>query len=42
LYSKYLIKEALEGFGDLKIGEKVICNMKYVDDLELMTKAKTV
>jgi hypothetical protein len=31
VHSKYLIKEALECFGDLKITEKVICTMKYVD-----------
>jgi hypothetical protein len=40
VYSKYLINEALEGFGDLKIGEKVICTMKYVDDFELLAKAE--
>jgi hypothetical protein len=42
VYNKYLIKESLEGFGDLKIGEKVTCIMKYVDDLELLAKAETL
>ena len=42
MYSKYLIKEALEGFGGLKTGEKLIFTMKYMDDLELLAKAETV
>ena len=42
VYSKYLIEEALEGFGDLKIGEKFTCTMKYVDDFELLDKAEMV
>jgi hypothetical protein len=37
VYSKYLIKEALEELGDLQIGEKVICTMKYLDDFEAET-----
>jgi hypothetical protein len=40
--SKYPIKEALEDFEDLKIGEKAICTVKYTDDLELLAKAETV
>jgi hypothetical protein len=42
VYSKYLIKEALEGFGYLEVGEKVISTVKYVDDLELLAKAEKV
>ena len=37
-YSKYLNKEVLEGFGDLKIGGQVIHSMKYVDDFVLLSK----
>ena len=33
LYSKCLTKEALEGFGDFKIGGKIIHTVKYADDL---------
>jgi hypothetical protein len=33
-----LTKEALEGFGDLKIGGKIINTVKYADDLELLVK----
>jgi hypothetical protein len=33
LYSKYLTKKVLEGFGDFKIGGQVIRTEKYVDDL---------
>ena len=42
LYSKYFTKEALEAFGDLKIIEQVICTVKYVEDLVLMTKEEMV
>jgi hypothetical protein len=42
LYSKYLTKEALEGFGDFKIGTQVICTVKYVDDLALQAKEEMV
>ena len=28
--------EALEGFGDLKVGGQVIHNVKYADDLVLL------
>jgi hypothetical protein len=38
LYSEYLIKEALEGFGDFKIGVQVICNVKYADDLVILAE----
>jgi hypothetical protein len=34
LYSKYLAKKALEGFGDFKI-EQVIHTVKYADGLVL-------
>jgi hypothetical protein len=36
LYSKCLTKEALEGFGDLKIGGQIIHTVKYADDLVLL------
>ena len=39
-YSEYLTKKALEGFEDLKIGGKVICNVKYGDDLVLLVMGK--
>jgi len=32
-YSKCLTKEALEGFGDFKIGGQIIYTEKYADDL---------
>jgi hypothetical protein len=38
LYSEYLTKEALEGFGDLKIGGQVIRTVKYADDLVLLSR----
>jgi hypothetical protein len=41
LYSEYLAKEALEGFGDFKIGQ-VICIVKYADDLVQLSKEETV
>jgi hypothetical protein len=41
LYSNYLIKEALEGFGDFKIGQ-VIRTVKYADDLRVLAKKKMV
>jgi len=40
-YSKYLNKEVLEGFGDLKIGQ-VIHSMTYADDFVLLSKEETV
>jgi hypothetical protein len=38
LYSEYLTKEALEGFGDLKIGGQVIRTVKYAVDLVLLAR----
>jgi hypothetical protein len=38
LYSEYLTKEALEGFGDFRIGGKVIRTVKYADDLVLLAR----
>jgi hypothetical protein len=38
LYSKCLTKEALEGFGDFKIGGQIIQTLKYADDLVLLAK----
>jgi hypothetical protein len=42
LYSEYITKEALEGFGDFKIGGQVIRTVKYADDLVLLAKEETV
>jgi hypothetical protein len=42
LYSKYLIKEALKGFGDFKIGKQVIFTVKYADDLVLLAEEEMV
>jgi hypothetical protein len=42
LYSEYLTKETLEGFGDCKIGGQVIRTVKYADDLVLLAKEETV
>ena len=42
LNSKYLTKEALEGFGDFKRGEHVICTVKYKDDHVLPDKEETM
>ena len=38
LYSKCLIKEALQGFGDFKIGGQIIQTVEYADDLVLLAK----
>jgi len=38
LYSECLTKEALEGFGDFKIGGQIIHTMKYADNLVLLAK----
>jgi len=38
LYSECLTKEALEGFGDFKIGRQIIHTVKYADDLVLLAK----
>ena len=42
LYSECLTKEALEGFGDFKIGGKIIHTVKYADDLVLLAKEENV
>jgi predicted nucleotidyltransferase len=42
LYNEYLTKEALEGFGDFKIGGPVIHTVKYADDLVLKAKKEMV
>ena len=39
---KHLTKEALEGFGDFKIGGKIIHTVKYADDLVLLAKEEKV
>jgi hypothetical protein len=41
VYSEYLTKEALEGFGDFKIGVQVIHTVKYADDLVLLAEKET-
>jgi hypothetical protein len=42
LSSEYRTKDALERFGDFRIGGKVICTVKYADDLVLLTEAELV
>jgi len=42
LYSECLTKEALEGFGDFKIGGQIIQTVKYADDLVLPAKEDKV
>jgi hypothetical protein len=42
VYSEYITKEALEGFGDFKIGGQVNFTVKYADDLVLLAKEETV
>jgi len=42
LYSECLTKEALEGFGDFKIGGQIIQTVKYADDLVLLAKEEAV
>ena len=42
LYSECLTKEALEGFGDFKIGRQIINSLKYADDLVLLAKEEKV
>jgi hypothetical protein len=42
LHSKYLNKDTLKAFGDFKIGKKVICTVKYADNLVLLPKEETV
>jgi len=36
MYCQYLTKEAVEGFGDFKIGGQVTRTVKHVDDLVLL------
>ena len=38
LHNEYLIRDAIEGFGDFKVGGHVILNVKYADDLVLLTR----
>jgi hypothetical protein len=42
LSSKCLTKDAPEGFGDFKIGGKIIHTIKYADDLVLLVKEEKV
>ena len=42
LYNESLTKEALEGFGDFKIGGKIINTLKYADDFVLLAKEEKV
>jgi hypothetical protein len=42
LYNEYLTKEALEGFGDFKIGGEVIHAVKYADDFVSLAKKEMV
>ena len=42
LYSECLTKEALEGYGDFKIGGQIINTLKYADDLVLLAKEEKV
>ena len=42
LYSEYLIEEALEGFGEFKIGGQIIHTAKYADDFVLLAKEEKV
>ena len=41
LHNEYLTKEALEGFGDFKIGQ-VIYTVQYADGLVVMAKEEAV
>jgi len=41
-YSKCLTTEALERFGDFKIGGQIIHTVKYADDLVLLAKEEKV
>jgi hypothetical protein len=42
LYNECLTKEALEGFGDFKIGGQIIHSVKYAVDLVLLAKEDKV
>jgi hypothetical protein len=41
IYGQYITKEALEGFGDFRIGGQVIRNAKYAEKLPLIAKEET-
>jgi hypothetical protein len=41
LYSENLTNNAPEGFGDFKIGRKVICTVIYADDHMILVKEET-
>ena len=41
-YSECLTNEALEGFGDFKIRGQIIHNVKYTDELVLLSKEEKV
>ena len=42
MYSECLTKEALEGFGDFKIGGQIIQTVKFADELVLLAKEEKV
>jgi hypothetical protein len=42
LYSKYFIRETVQGFGDFKIGGQVIHTLKYADTLVLLAKEERI
>jgi len=42
LYSECLTKEALEAFGDFKIGGQIIHTVKYADGLVLLANEEMV
>jgi hypothetical protein len=42
LCNEYLTKEAVERFGDFKMGGQVIRTVKYADDLALQAKEEMV
>jgi hypothetical protein len=42
LYSEYVTQEALEGFGEFKVGGQIISMVRYADDLVLLAKEVTI
>jgi len=42
LYNECLTTEALEGFGDFKIGGQIIHTVKYADEIVLLAKEENV
>jgi hypothetical protein len=42
LYREYFTKEYLEVFADFKIGEQILCNVKYADELVPLAKEEMV